>query len=84
MVFICDNVLFLLSGHDIDDICDYIWAIKTHRKSYITYITDAKGHEIQEFVEILTDLWVGGLTRQNLNFFEAQGHYEVISIPKLT
>ena len=51
---------------------------KTHIKSYITHITDWKGQEIREIVEILTDLLAGGLTRQNFNFFEAQGHFEVI------
>ena len=44
-------------------------AYKTHIKSYITHVTDSKGQEIQEIVEILTDLWAGGLTRQNFNFF---------------
>ena len=59
-------------------------AYKTHIKSYINHVTDSKGQEIQEIVEIFTDILVGGLTRQNFNFFEAQGHLEVISIPELT
>ena len=58
-------------------------AYKTHIKSYINHVTDSKG-QIQEIVEILTDLLAGGLTRQNFNFLEAQGHLEVISIPELT